>query len=303
MFINITIDLAVKICAFAVPFFLLLYFVIFRKYNSRNNIIWNDIIFDAIEFLTNSVIHLLIFIIGIDYMIEGLHLLDAVYERYANFIVGVAIISVVIYHYISFIKKLLVDLDPEVIKKEKETNYKFGEYVLFIFLCLLLINPILSLPKFAMHIGFKELLIKEVLMSLGCSAVAIFLLYHINPLNIRYVNKEDNVENKKENKVKEELLNNVNEKVEFEDTGYDDLNKIGDKVEDIMNESTLNTPKKGKIVIPDEAELKPKKKTNKTNGSKKNSSKSKTTSAKNKTTKKSNGNSGSKKTNKKTDEK
>lgn len=291
MFINITIDLAVRICAFAIPVFVLLYFAIFRKYNSRNNIVWNDIIFDAIEFITNSVIHLLIFIIGLDYMIEGLHLLDAVYERYANFIVGVAIISVVIYHYIYFIKRLLVDLDPEVIKKEKETNYKFGEYVLFIFLCLLLINPILSLPKFAMHIGFKDLLIKEVLMSLGCFIVAIFLLYHINPLNIRYVNKEERDNKKEKNKVKEELLNNVNEKVEFEDTGYDDLNMIGDKVEDIMNESTLNAPKKEKIVIPDEAELKPKKKTNKSGASKKistknSSSKSKITSVKKQSTKK-----------------
>lgn len=291
MFINITIDLAVRICAFAIPVFVLLYFAIFRKYNSRNNIAWNDIIFDAIEFITNSVIHLLIFIIGLDYMIEGLHLLDAVYERYANFIVGVGIISVVIYHYIYFIKRLLVDLDPEVIKKEKETNYKFGEYVLFIFLCLLLINPILSLPKFAMHIGFKDLLIKEVLMSLGCSIVAIFLLYHINPLNIRYVNKEERDNKKEKNNVKEELLNNVNEKVEFEDTGYDDLNMIGDKVEDIMNESTLNAPKKEKIVIPDEAELKPKKKTNKSSSSKKtatknSSSKSKITSVKKQSTKK-----------------
>lgn len=300
MFINITVDLAVRICAFAIPVFVLLYFTIFRRYNSRNNIAWNDIIFDAIEFITNSVIHLLIFIIGLDYMIEGLHLLDAVYERYANFIVGVAIISVVIYHYISFIKRLLVDLDPEVIKKEKETNYKFGEYVLFIFLCLLLINPILSLPKFAMHIGFKDLLIKEVLMSLGCSIVAIFLLYHINPLNIRYVNKEERDNKKEKNNVKEELLNNVNEKVEFEDTGYDDLNMIGDKVEDIMNESTLNAPKKEKIVIPDEAELKPKKKANKSGSSKKtstknSSSKSKTTSVKKQSTK----NKSTKKTDKK----
>ena len=195
MFINITLDLTAKILVILLPLFLILYFVIFSKYNKRNKLGIIEIIFNLLEFLMGSMIHLLIFIIGMDFYIEGLLLIDAVYERYANFIVSVLIISGVIYHYIKYIKRLLIDIDEEEIKKNDKRIEKIGEYALFLFLCIMIITPILNLPRIMSLLANKKAMIKEIIESFIASGIGVFLIYHINPLNVidksRYVNKEE----------------------------------------------------------------------------------------------------------------
>ena len=204
MFYNIKLDLTLIICFLTIPIFSILYFIIYRKYNKRNELSIQEIVKNLLKYVSYSFASTFILILGIDYYLEGMYLLEAIYERYAYYTLGVIIISFDIFYYYRFIKKSLIDLVKSEVIKEKENTRIFAEHVILIFLGLFIIMPLINLPTFARLLGNKEELINKFIESFGCMVIGIFLLYTMNPLEIIQKKEDKNKENKKENKSKTE---------------------------------------------------------------------------------------------------
>lgn len=213
MFYNIKLDLTLIICFLTIPIFSILYFIIYRKYNKRNELSIQEIVKNLLKYVSYSFASTFILIIGIDYYLEGMYLLEAIYERYAYYTLGVIIISFDIFYYYRFIKKSLIDLVKSEVIKEEENTRIFAEHVILIFLGLFIIMPLINLPTFARLIGDKEELINKLIESFGCMVIGIFLLYTMNPLEIIHKNEEikdinNNVIENKEDKNKENRKEN-----------------------------------------------------------------------------------------------
>lgn len=210
MFYNIKFNLAISICIALIPILAGLYFLIYRKYNKRNELAIYEIINNMFHFVAYSVVAVLIFIIGLDYYLEGMYLIEAVYERYAYYTLGVLFISIDLFSYYKYIKKSFIDITrTEKIKSEENTR-NFAEHVILIFLLLMIISPIINLPRFARLVGETETLVIEMLKSLGYMVIGIFLLNVMNPLEILYKNEE--VTKKLEKKQTEEIIEKISEK-------------------------------------------------------------------------------------------
>ena len=219
MFYNIKLDLTLIICFLMIPIFSILYSIIYRKYNKRNELSIQEIVKNLLKYVSYSFASTFILILGIDYYLEGMYLIEAIYERYAYYTLGVIIISFDIFYYYRFIKKSLIDLVKSEVIKEEENTRIFAEHVILIFLGLFIIMPLINLPTFARLLGDKEELVNKLVESFGYMVIGIFLLYTMNPLEIIHKNEEikdinnseienkeiKEKENKKDNKIKTKI--------------------------------------------------------------------------------------------------
>lgn len=261
MFINISLGVSVVVSAVSILFFTVLYFIIFRNYNKRNEIKFLDSILNCIEYSVQSALHVFVLLLGIDYFIEGMLLVEAVYERYANLFVAVITISAVIYHYIKYVKKLFVDIDREQEKIVEKNTEKFAEYVFFIFLGLMMITPILYIPRAAAIMTDVKSFVIEVIKSIGCFITGAYLMVYMNPLEV--IRKKENI-----------TFENQDEEVEEITV----VENIDNNKEEVKEEKATNTSKD----VKKSTSTKNKSKSNKKTNSKKSSSKSKKTSSKSK---------------------
>lgn len=182
MFLNISLNLALSISVVSLLIFVVLYFIIFRKYNKRNGLSIIDKICNCGEFSSKTALHIFMIILGLDYFIEGMLLIESVYERYANFAVAVIVISLTIFHYIKYFKKLLIDrVEAEVKANEKRTE-KFAEYILFIFLGAMIITPIFYIPRAAAICSTAGQFFTEIVKAIGCMLTGGYLMVYMNPL-------------------------------------------------------------------------------------------------------------------------
>ena len=130
MFLNISLNLALSISVVALLISVVLYFIIFRKYNKRNGLSVIDKLCNCGEFSSKTALHVFMIVLGLDYFIEGMLLIESIYERYANYVVAVIVISLAIFHYIKYFKKLFIDRVVE------EKNRKICRiYIVYIFRC------------------------------------------------------------------------------------------------------------------------------------------------------------------------
>lgn len=270
MFINISFNLAISISLVSMFVFAILYFIIFRKYNKRNKLNIFEIIRNMLEYSSKSALHMFTIALGLDYFIEGMLLLESVYERYANFFVAVLILSITIFHYIKYVKKLFIDLKEEDVKANEKRTEKFAEYVMFIFLGAMLITPVFYIPRAAAISVDGSMFFTELIKALGCSLTGGYLLVYMNPLGV--VRKKD-----------EKTIFDQTE----EDFKTDDVEENAEKVE-VSEVENIEENKEAK-------ETKTKK-TTKSNTSKKSNNKTKTgNNSKKKNSKKGNSNTKSKK--------
>ena len=246
MFLNISLNLTLSICIVSLLIFILLYFILFRKYNKRNGLSVIDKLINCSEFSSKTAVHEFMIILGLDYFIEGMLLIESVYERYANFAVAVIVISLTIFHYIKFVKKLFIDrVAEEVIANEKRTE-KFAEYVLLIFLGAMIITPIFYIPKAAAICSTGNQFFTEIIKAVGCMLTGGYLLVYMNPLGVVRSKDvktifdtvvEEDIDNQNED-VKENEKENISEEVKKE--------KRENKEEKIKTESKNKTNTKTK---------------------------------------------------------
>ena len=186
MFVNISFGIYVAICIVALFISIPLYFIIYKNYMKRNEFKLGEKLEKCFDFVSKTILFVFFFIVGIDYFIEGMLLLEAVYERYTNFGVSILVISLDLFFYIRYIKGSFVDIDRNKEKVVEENTNKLSEYVFFIMLCLVIITPILNLPNIVAIFYDKEGFVFEIVKSFTYTLVGCFLMYVMNPLEILY---------------------------------------------------------------------------------------------------------------------
>ena len=67
MFYNIKLDLTLIICFLMIPIFSILYSIIYRKYNKRNELSIQEIVKNLLKYVSYSFASTFILILGIDY--------------------------------------------------------------------------------------------------------------------------------------------------------------------------------------------------------------------------------------------
>lgn len=200
MFVNISFGIYVAICIVALFISIPLYFIIYKNYMKRNEFKLGEKLEKCFDFVSKTILFVFFFIVGIDYFIEGMLLLEAVYERYTNFGVSILVISLDLFFYIRYIKGSFVDIDRNKEKVVEENTNKLSEYVFFIMLCLVIITPILNLPNIVAIFYDKEGFVFEIVKSFTYTIVGCFLMYVMNPLEILY--KEEDRKKVLEEKIK-----------------------------------------------------------------------------------------------------
>ena len=182
MFLNISLNLALSISVVSLLISVVLYFIIFRKYNKRNGLSVIDKLCNCGEFSTKTALHVFMIVLGLDYFIEGMLLIESVYERYANYVVAVIVISLTIFHYIKYFKKLFIDRVAEEVKENEKRTERFAEYILFIFLGAMIITPIFYIPRAAAICSTAGQFFTEIIKAIGCMLTGGYLMVYMNPL-------------------------------------------------------------------------------------------------------------------------
>lgn len=160
------------------------YYCFFGKHHKRNEMNFSEIYPLVINYLVLSIISTLILILGIDIVFTGYIYNDEVAEVLKSLIVGLTIISLVIINFIFYIKKHRMDL----IQSDREENEKqtsnIAEWIEIIIFILLILFAIFNIFR---HISFIDKVekYKNIIGSILCICASVFLLYNLNPLNIK----------------------------------------------------------------------------------------------------------------------
>lgn len=160
------------------------YYCFFWKHHKRNEMNFSEIYPLIINYLVLSIISTLIFILGIDIVLTGYIYNDEVAEVIKELIIGLAIISSVIINFIFYVKRHRIDL----IQSDREENEKqtrnIAEWIEFIIFSLFILFSFFNIFKYMSFIDRAERY-KNIMGSILCICASIFLLYNLNPLDIK----------------------------------------------------------------------------------------------------------------------
>ncbi len=98
---------------------------------------------------------------------------------------GIAIISVSVIYYIFYIKGSLIDPNQEERESVKKATLKIGEILEFIIFTIFIFMPIWCIPHFISLVPERKELIKELIIVFAISFASIFLMFTLNPLNLK----------------------------------------------------------------------------------------------------------------------
>ena len=210
-----------------------LYFIIFHKHHKRNKIELSELVSLVTKFYSLTTLVLIIIALGIYCIIEANSYKEDRNDVIIHVSGGIMIISISIIYYISYIKKSLMDLDQSVREKNKKRDKKIGEIHEIIFFTIFLLTPIWRIAEFINLFNQKNKLIIEILKSFVLSITAIILMYEMNPINIK---EKITKLLKRDRKVKNEKIENVNQENEIEnneDKKDENINQENEKDKNI----------------------------------------------------------------------
>ncbi len=196
------------------------YYMIFHKHHKRNKI--ED--FELFELFTNYFVTLsmsiLIFAVGI-YFFKLAY--EVMYERslmIKYIAIAIAIISGVIINFYFYIKRNLKDFNPEARESYKKKVIVVGEMLELICFSVLALMPVWRINKLILmyRLGEKNEFFETLSFSLIMTVVSLFLLYNLNPIDVRGIiktkffrKKEENTEKRMHQKENIDAQNNETE--------------------------------------------------------------------------------------------
>lgn len=163
----------------------IIYYFIFNKHHKRNKIELSELITLVTKFYSITILSTVLIIIGIYSIIYGNFYKEDRNQVISAVVVGIIIISATIISYIFYIKRSLKDLNPEIREKEKKNNIRIGEIIQFVFFVFFAFTPIWKIPIFLKLIEDKKELVIEIIKSLLLCIASLFLLFSLNPLDIK----------------------------------------------------------------------------------------------------------------------
>lgn len=179
----------------------IMYYVIFHKHHKRNKVQLDELVTLVTKFYSLTMLSTIFIGIGIACFFATASVKYQRSEVILYILVGIAIISATIIHYIFYIKKALKDYDQEIREANRKKTIKIGEILELIFLIIFMLMPLWQIPTFMEIEETKELII-ELLKTFGIAIGSTILLIVLNPIDIKekivcFFNKSENNENKK----------------------------------------------------------------------------------------------------------
>lgn len=93
--------------------------------------------------------------------------------------------SATIINYIFYIKSSLKDLDPIVREENKKYILKVGETLQLIFFIIFCLTPIWRIPAYISMYKNNQSITLPIIKSIALSIASFFLMYQLNPLDIK----------------------------------------------------------------------------------------------------------------------
>lgn len=163
----------------------ILYYIIFHKHHKRNKIELDELISLVSRFYTRTTISLLLIFAGMYCIVLANEYKDMRSDVISYLALGIAIISITIITYVQYIKGTLRDPNPEIREQTRKATLRIGEILEFIVFTIFVLMPIWCIPYFISLVPQKDLLIKELIKIFAISFASLFLLFALNPLNIK----------------------------------------------------------------------------------------------------------------------
>ncbi len=182
------------------------YYIIFHKHHKRNKIGIDELVTLVTRFYTRTIILTILIFVGIYYIIIANQYKEDRNETISIILFGITIISIATINYIFYVKKSLKDPNPEIREATKKATIKIGEILEFIIFSIFILMPIFCIPYFINLVAKKDKLIKELIKIFALSFTSLFLLFALNPLDIkgklnkRKELKEKSIKDKKDTK-------------------------------------------------------------------------------------------------------
>lgn len=161
------------------------YYIIFHKHHKRNKIDVGELISLVSRFYTRTTITIIFIIVGIYCIINANEYRENRAEVAGYVTLGIAVASIAIINYIFYIRASLVDPNKEEREATKKATIKIGEILEFIIFTIFIFLPILGIPHFINIASEKKELIKELVIVFLISFASIFLMFALNPINIK----------------------------------------------------------------------------------------------------------------------
>ncbi len=163
------------------------YYLIFNKHHKRNNLKDFEILKSFTNYFVTLSMTVVVMFIGIQFFKEASNNLDDRNTEITFLVWAILIITGAICNFIFFIKRNLKDLDPAIRISYEKRMMKIAEILEIICFGLFIFMPLwLKVPlKIAYADGDKQLFAKYLAASIISPFTSIFLLYQLNPLDIR----------------------------------------------------------------------------------------------------------------------
>ncbi|MBO5397847.1 MAG: hypothetical protein J6A36_02805 [Clostridia bacterium] len=165
------------------------YYLLFKEHHKRNEMTFDEIYPLVIEYAVISVISILLMFVGVKAIINGYVNNDEIKEVIKELTIGIVTISLVILHFIFWVKKHLVDLSTEVREEEKNTTSRIAEWIEIIAFVLIIAGSIFNIFKYMQFIDEVEKY-RQISISVLCIIASVILLNNLNPLNFKDKIKE-----------------------------------------------------------------------------------------------------------------
>jgi len=165
------------------------YYFLFKEHHKRNQMTFSEIYPLVIEYAVMCVISILLLIFGVSSVMNGYVNNDEVREVIKELTVGLVIISLVIIHFIFWVKKHRQDLNTEVREEEEKKTSHIAEWIEIIIFVIIIIASIYNIFKYAQFIDKVEKY-RQISISVLCIIASCILINNLNPLKIKDKIKE-----------------------------------------------------------------------------------------------------------------
>lgn len=163
---------------------LISYYFLFKEHHKKNELKFHEIYPLVINYLILCIISFLVLMFGVDRVLTGYVYNDEISEVIKEFITGFAIISIVIINFIFYIKKHRVDLVQEEREEEEKKTANIAEIIELVLLIAMIIAPTINIFRYINFIDKTEQL-RQIGGGILFIVISIFLLFSLNPLDIR----------------------------------------------------------------------------------------------------------------------
>lgn len=160
------------------------YYIFFGKHHKRNAMKYNEIYPLVINYLALFIISFFILAFGVDIVLTGYIYNEEVSEVIKELFIGFSVISLVILNFIFYIKRHNIDLIQADREAKEKIDAHIGEWVEIVVFILIILVSVFNIFKYISFID-KFIKYKQIFISILCIITSSFLLYHLNPLDIK----------------------------------------------------------------------------------------------------------------------